>query len=426
MAIAHLEWSPGGGVNQEVRYKTPGDLSYTLYQTVSGSANSIDIPDLDSNIVYQFLIINKCLFGLQTPSDVTEQALVECPSLSVEQAALSLTVNFTHLGGDVSQYSVELYLVEMPTNILVESGTILTPSGSLSYTFTGLTADTYYEIKVIPQIGTDFENDTCTITQRTLGCAEDYTLAPDGSYCYKTEETSPTAPTGGTPDTTVVKKFQSYSTVGSYIYNFGFNVNGTGTANKITLSNSFWVNGDGSGADNPANLGPMNRCALWSTTTLSSQYIGFSVCIDLSVSNTYYIGMGGDNRCRIVIDSVVIVDQDPVALGAEFSYSTSSTFKLWHIYPVTLSSGPHIIELLGYNDGGVAAMGAEIYNNTPAEIIAATSYSDLNLVFSTKDYIGQPVQLGSNSLGYSCPSGYSLAACSTPYVCRRVLTTLPS
>jgi hypothetical protein len=70
-------------------------------------------------------------------------------------------------------------------------------------------------------------------------------------------------------------------------------------------------------------------------------------------------------------------------------------------------------------------LGAEIYNNTAAELIAATSYADLNLIFSTKDYVGQPVQLGTDDLGYTCPSGYSLAACVEPYVCRLIYTELP-
>jgi len=96
------------------------------------------------------------------------------------------------------------------------------------------------------------------------------------------------------------------------------------------------------------------------------------------------------------------------------------------VYPVTLSSGPHIIELIGHNDSSSAALGAEIYDNTAAQLISATSYSDLTLIFSTKDYRGQPVQLSTDGLGYTCPSGYSLAACQDPYVCRKILTATPT
>jgi hypothetical protein len=70
-----------------------------------------------------------------------------------------------------------------------------------------------------------------------------------------------------------------------------------------------------------------------------------------------------------------------------------------------------------------AALGAEIYDNTAAEIIAATAYGDLNLVFSTKDYVGQPVQIGSGGIGYTCPSGYSLVLCDGPAYCTQTVNT---
>lgn len=424
MAIAHLEWTPGGGVNQEVRYKKQSDVSYTLYDTVSSGTNSIDIPDLDPNTLYEFYVINKCVFDFESASEVVDGALVECPSLSIEQSTLSLTVDFTHLGGDIDSYTVEIY--EMPSETLINSEDVGSPSGSISVTFDSLIDNTYYKIKVIPKVGDEFENDDCTITQRTLGCGGGYTLAPDGSYCYIVDEVDPDPPTGGTPEDTQAATNNVYSALGSFIYDFGFNSNGTGTANRIDLSNTFWVNGPGDGGNHTTTDGPLNRCGLWSTTTLNNQDIGFSVCISLDASSTYYIGIAGDNNCKIVIDSTVIVDQDVTAVAAQIGFGAASTFKAWHIFPVTLSSGPHIIELIGHNEDGVASMGAEIYHNTPTELQTATSYADLDLIFSTKDYIGQPVQLGSDSLGYTCPSGYSLAACVDPLKCRRITTALPS
>jgi hypothetical protein len=419
MATAHLTWTPSPGLQQEVQYKKASDASYTVYQTVSDSTNSIDIPGLDDNVVYDFLIMNKCVYNYQTPTSPQQEALVTCPTLTIDQAALSLTVNFSHLGGEVSQYTVQLY--QMPAETFVTEGTISSPTSSMSWTFTGLSSNTNYKIKVIPKIGTAFENDNCSVTQRTLGCASDYTLAPDGSYCYKIDEVAATPPSGGTAQNTVASSFNSYGQFGTYIYDPGFNVNGTGTSSQIPTSNAFWING-------PSNTtsGPLNRCGLWTTSALSNQDIGFSVCINITDSKQYYVGIGGDNRCRILIDGVVVVDQNVSALATQYSTDAQVTFKLWHVYPVTLTSGPHIIELIGHNDSGAASLGAEIYNNTAAELISATSYSGLTLVFSTKDYIGQPVQLASGGLGYSCPSGYALAACQDPYVCRKILTATPT
>jgi hypothetical protein len=432
MATAHLEWTAGGGVSQVVKYKKESEVEFTDYETVSGSTSAIDIVGLDENTVYEFLVVNQCVFDLETSSDLVLGALVECPSLAVEQTALSLTVSFTHLEASIDQYVVQIF--EMPAESFVDEAFIDTPSGTIEVTFSDLTPDTYYKIKVIPEISAFLDSDSasdsddtdCTITERTLGCSEDYTLAPDGSYCYLIEETAADPPSGGIPENTVASPNAVYSAVGSFIYDFGYDTDGVGTFTQIPVSNGFWVNGPGDGGDHTTTDGPMNRSALWSTTSLDNQDIGFSVCLDLPETSVYYIGLGGDNRCRIVIDSIVIVDQDVSALGTLHGWGGQTPFKLWHIYPVTLSAGPHVIELIGHNDSSAAALGAEIYHNTAAEITAATSYDDLDLIFSTKDYIGQPVQLGSDDVGYSCPAGYSLAACEDPIVCRRILTALPS
>lgn len=419
MATAHLTWTPASGLSQDVKYKKAGDISYTLFGNVSSATNSADITGLDDNTMYEFLITNKCVFDQETSTDPEEGALVTCPSLTVEQTALSLEVSFSDLGDDISSYVIEIY--EMPAETFVDSHTIGTPAPSMSWTFTGLTSDVYYKIRVIPEIGSSFQNTTCSITERTLGCSPGYTLAPDGSYCYQISEVPATPPTGGTPENTVTAVHSSYSTYGTYIYQSGFATNGTGLSDQITTSNAFWING-------PSNTssGPLNRAGLWTTSTPAGQDIGFAVCLTLPESKVYYIGVGGDNRCRIVIDGNVIVDQNVSALATQYGADAQITFKVWHVYPVALSAGPHIIELIGHNDSSSAALGAEIYNNTAAELIAATSYDDLDLIFSTKDYIGGPVQLSTGGLGYSCPSGYSLAACEDPIVCRIILTELPS
>jgi hypothetical protein len=419
MATAHLTWTPASGLNQDVKYKKASEGSYTLHANVSSATSSADITGLDDNTVYEFLITNKCLYSMESSSTVEEGARVTCPSLTAEQTALSLGVSFSDLGASISSYVVEIYV--MPADTLVDSHTISSPTPSMSWTFSGLSSDTFYKIKVIPKIGSTYQNATCSVTERTLGCSAGFTLAPDGSYCYQIDEVPATPPSGGDPQDTVAATDNSYSTYGTYIYHAGFATNGTGVSDQITTGNAFWING-------PSNStsGPLNRCGLWTTSTPAGQDIGFSVCLTLPETKVYFIGVGGDNRCRITVDGVVIVDQNVSALATQYGADAQITFKVWHVYPVTLAAGPHIIELIGHNDSGVAALGAEVYNNTAAELIAATSYADLDVIFSTKDYIGEPVQLSTGGLGYSCPSGYSLAACVEPVVCRAIVTELPS
>lgn len=251
-------------------------------------------------------------------------------------------------------------------------------------------------------------------------CPAGYELAPDNSFCFIEEIVAATPPISG--EVTVEKNHVDYSACGSYIYAPGYNLNGTGPSVQISIANVFWANGGTCAAGNTTD-GPLNRSGLWSTTQSNNQTIGFSVCIDIPVSQTYFIGMGSDNLGIIKLDGVEIIHQDPTALGVQYGVGAGATFKVWHIYPVVIAAGSHVLELIGFNVSGVAAMGMEIYNNTEAEIIAATDYVDLDLVFSTKDYIGQPVVLGSDNIGYSCPSGFSLRACASPFECVRLLTT---
>lgn len=257
----------------------------------------------------------------------------------------------------------------------------------------------------------------------TVCCPPGYTLNGDNTYCYVVEDVPATPPTGGTAVTAVAARNVAYGTCGTAIYST-YNLDGTGSFVKTIPS--FWSNGPGNCVNNSISLGPLNRAGIWTSSPSSMQTIGFSVCIDIPFSKKYYIGVGCDNYAIIKVDGVTIIEQDENALSTLHN-AVGASFKVWHIYPITLTAGPHTLEVIGFNGSGPAAFGAEIYDNTAAEIAFANSYSNLNLVFSTKDYVGQPIQLGSGGQGYSCPPGYSLASCEVPFVCRRVVTvnTIP-
>lgn len=257
-------------------------------------------------------------------------------------------------------------------------------------------------------------------------CPVGYEMAEDGSYCFYEEITEAIPPSA--PENSIAKSFIAYTVCGSWIFT-SFNVDGTGSATQIDPGNTFWINGVGACATFAGTTdGPLNRSGLWSTTSVSEQTVGFAICVDILESKTYYVGVGADNLAIIKIDGVTVLQQDPDAMTAQFgTVSGEAPFRIWGIYPVDILSGLHVIEVLGYNSTGAspnpAAIGAEIYNNTAAEIAAATSYGDLDLVFSTKDYIGQPIQVGSDNIGYSCPVGFSLRSCASPVDCVRLLTT---
>lgn len=256
----------------------------------------------------------------------------------------------------------------------------------------------------------------------TCTCPTGFTMNVDNTYCYNQSVVAATPPTGGVPQNAVAANGISYGTCGTFIYQPGYTVGGTGASTQIPVSNVFWRNG-GTCVDNNTTDGPLNRTGLWSPTPAANQDVGFSICLTLPASTTYYIGLGSDNRAIVRLDGTTLIQQDDVALGSQYGVGTLATFKIWHVYPVTIPAGPHTLELLAHNDGGGAALGAEVYNATSAQLIAATSYSDLGtrLIFSTKDYIGQPLQIGSGGTGYTCPSGYALQNCNLPITCVKLL-----
>lgn len=273
-------------------------------------------------------------------------------------------------------------------------------------------------------------------------CPSGFILSEDKSSCFMSEETAATPPTNSENAVAVSGPNNFYYGIfGTLIFDPGYNVNGTGSFTQISYSNPFWVNGAGyphfpSVSD---TAGPLNRAGVWSSTVASPQQIGFSVCIEAPEDGTYYVAMGCDDIGQVNVDGATVILQDRNALKTfiqanGYAYPggldpNQVTFNFWYVYPVFLTKGSHVIELIGNNTSGTvpgaAAIGCEVYNLTSAEIQAATSYVDMGagLIFSSKDYIGRPIQLGTGGIGYTCPPDYSLKYCESPIVCVRTITT---
>jgi hypothetical protein len=315
-------------------------------------------------------------------------------------------------------YASTYTLIDSGINVDVDGTILESPLPSIT-----IDPNTKYVLKVTNELcGLEYTQDVIINPY----CPINYELSEDGTYCFLEEITSATPPTSS--ENSVAVTLNRYSVCGSWVYD-SFNVNGTGVSDQINTGNSFWVNGPGdcSTLGNTTD-GPLNRTGLWATSALSNQYIGFAVCLDIAETKIYYIGVGADNLAIIKIDGVTILEQDPTAMDAQYGTITSEApFRVWAIYPVEILSGQHVVEVIGFNSVGggpnPATLGAEIYDNTRPEIESATSYGDLNLIFSTKDYIGMPIQIGSDGIGYTCPDGYSLRYCDSPIQCVRLLTT---
>jgi hypothetical protein len=321
----------------------------------------------------------------------------------------------------------------LPDATVNPSGVILSPS---PYQFnTEGTLDTNIVVKAVNDC-----DDSFTIIEIFPGlelcCPDGYALSEDETYCFKSITTEATPPSD--PQNTVEKNLVIYSEFGTLIYDSGFNVDGTGTFTQIPYTNPFWVNGPGYPTSGGGNLidGPLNRAGLWAPMEASGQTVGFTVCVALEEQSIYYIGCAADNWITIKVDGSVVVDMDRVAMAAFLSANgypspgLGCTFQFWHIYPILLNAGNRVLEIVGNNEvaplPNPAAMGVEIYRSNKAELELATSYTDLgaDLIFSSKDYIGQPIQVGSDGFGYTCPEDYSLVLCAGPAYCTKI-TTIP-
>jgi hypothetical protein len=284
------------------------------------------------------------------------------------------------------------------------STTIFVPTTTTSTTITTSTTST--TTTVYPPIT------TTTTTTTTCHCYTGYIVTPDGTKCSKTITTLVTPPTN--LQVSVSKTYSQYSNYGSILFNPGYNLNGTTSAGYQVLHTNLWQN-----IPNDLVSGPMNRCGLWTPTYNNNQDVGFTHCITVGTTKTYYIAVGCDNYAIIRVDGTTIVSQDVSALTTQFGAGASVTFKYWFIYPIQLNAGSHVIEMIGHNISSIAALGTEIYDATSDDIINATDYTtfyNAHIIFSTKDMIGQDIEIGTGGFGWTCPDGYSLIMCNgAPY-----------
>lgn len=190
---------------------------------------------------------------------------------------------------------------------------------------------------------------------------------------------------------------------GSLIFNAGYTAALAGTFSQITLANAFWKNTMGQ------FLGPFNRSNIFANKSADNES-GFFANVNATVAKTVYMGFAASvyaagnfiGFCKIFLNGTQIIDlTDPgalttlagninTALGTAYS-AADVTFPVWFIVPIELLAGNNIIQMTNEAQSGQTQilMGMEIYDNTAAEIILATSYAGLNLLFSSIDYEGK-------------------------------------
>ena len=252
-----------------------------------------------------------------------------------------------------------------------------------------------------------------TDTATRCECPEGYQITPAGDACFQEIASAPV----------------QHATVhdvcpgdASAVYGkFGGLVEPGGTAPGGTAEmNAYW----GDGSSGPLT-GRLNEVGVWACgagsmsagTDPVGEWIGFAVCVDIPESGEYILGIAGDNRVRMDVDGATV-----------YLHDTGSTqaFNYWHLLPIHLTSGTHIVELRGKNDGSIAAFGAEVSGpfppgslDTDAAVLDEAAYA-AGLLWSTGDLIpGQTFQLGEQS-GWQCPAQTALDVCAPKPVCKEI------
>lgn len=182
--------------------------------------------------------------------------------------------------------------------------------------------------------------------------------------------------------------------------------------------------------------GRLNITGIWSTGYPNNTDLPLDFCIDVTEEKQYLIGISGDNKVKIEIDSIphVFLDTTGTAYGTESG--ATRPFNHWHVFPITLSPGSHTIRLIGYNIDSDAAFGAEIYDINLTTFISTllnpavstpncgNIANDIEpyIIFSTRDYIGKSIPDPDLPGTWSCNDGYTIDYCQGIPICTIVET----
>lgn len=247
----------------------------------------------------------------------------------------------------------------------------------------------------------------------TCNCPRGYSPTPANDACVSTLNA---------PAENNAVNYDVCDAAGSTAYGWAgaLYVDTDGDDSNNVVNDPYW------GVTNSTTEGRLNTVGIWACDSRSGvvgtlpidEWIGFSHCLDIAVGGDYLIGIAGDNRVRFRVDGVMTFELDT---------DLTRNFNYWHVQKISLTSGIHVIELLGRNDGNVAAFGAEISGPFPMgslddELSQQQADYANNIIFTTEDMVGQTFDIGENS-GWTCPEGQTLNTCQQPPSCTSIQYT---
>ena len=147
----------------------------------------------------------------------------------------------------------------------------------------------------------------------------------------------------------------------------------------------------------------------------STDFFGFSRCIDVAEEGQYLFALAGDDEIRATLNGVTIVN-NPWNGGI-----SANNYRYWWVWPVTLNAGQNTLILEGANgfSSGPASFGCEIIGpfsagtftvDTDFDIFSTQAGVDTytaNTIFSSLNEVGNTFNTETNT----CPSGYTYDVC---------------
>lgn len=287
-------------------------------------------------------------------------------------------------------------------------------------------------------------------------CPDGYIYHPETGDCYKLE-IIPATPSGGTtyPIITGLNS-AAYGSAASRLYEDisakTFPLNGWQNTSISSTSALGYQVYDNAGAGVLTSIqatsvasnivftnvppsttgGRLNEIGIWATGYPTSQWLTVEFCITIDVTKTYIFAIAGDNQIKAGITSTTfnggVTNFNLVNLwgsasptGSPTDGSKPNSFKIWHMFPITLPAGVHTLQLSGMDFGTTAAFGAEIYDISEADLMILMAnplltipdlepfilFTSSSLVTSPPLIVGSP----SDPVTWECPDGYTLSGC---------------
>lgn len=257
----------------------------------------------------------------------------------------------------------------------------------------------------------------------TCTCPVGFVRSTDNNRCQKIETTAPTITQSG-----YCLAASTNGAYGSYftrIYNPGFSNSSIGLTTAPSAEVYAELNTDDVWATLAASpsMGPVNRSAVWVDSDCdgvpNALALGAETTIAYSYENTgavrtVYVGVAADNQFNL--------SHNGTSVAQTTSPGNVENFKIFHLFPVTLTAGWNDFNVVATGDGTVNdAVAVVIFDNTAAQIAAVadfTAYNALTRLFDTLNLRGTTYEVA------TCPATYSLdvSGGAGNYICRRTTT----